>query len=43
MIERILPLLIVSDDMQIIESAKICKDGGLTPGFEYLRNYLTGN
>jgi hypothetical protein len=33
----------MSDDEQIIENATICKNGDLTPNFEYLRNYVNGN
>jgi len=43
MLEKILPSLIMSDDEQIIENATICKNGDLTPNFEYLRNYVNGN
>jgi saccharopine dehydrogenase (NAD+, L-lysine-forming) len=43
MLEKILPSLILSDDEQIIENATICKNGDLTPNFEYLRNYINGN
>ena len=42
-LEKILPSLIMSDDEQIIENATICKNGDLTPNFEYLRNYVNGN
>ena len=43
MVDKILPLLLVKDDDQIIFNATICKDGNLTPNFEYLRNYVNGN
>ena len=43
MIKKILPLLIVSDEKQIIENATICKNGDLTANFEYLRDYVRGN
>ena len=43
LLEKILPSLIISDDDQIIENATICKNGDLTPNFEYLRNYVNGN
>ena len=43
LLEKILPSLIMSDDEQIIENATICKNGDLTPNFEYLRNYVNGN
>lgn len=43
MLEKILPSLIMSDDEQIIVNATICKNGDLTPNFEYLRNYVNGN
>ena len=41
-INKILPCLIGEDPDRIIERATICKDGNLTPDFEYLRNYLNG-
>ena len=43
LLEKILPSLIMNDDEQIIENATICKNGDLTPNFEYLRNYVNGN
>jgi alanine dehydrogenase len=43
MLENILPSLINSDNQQIIANATICKDGDLTPNFEYLRDYINGN
>ena len=43
MIEKILPSLILNDDEQIIKNATICKNGDLTPNFEYLRNYVNGD
>ena len=43
LLEKILPSLIMYDDEQIIENATICKNGDLTPNFEYLRNYVNGN
>jgi alanine dehydrogenase len=43
LLKKILPSLIMSDDEQIIENATICKNGDLTPNFEYLRNYVNGN
>ncbi|MBT4882125.1 MAG: alanine dehydrogenase, partial [Flavobacteriales bacterium] len=43
MIAKILPSLLENDREQIIENATICKNGDLTPNFEYLRNYLNGN
>jgi alanine dehydrogenase len=43
MLDKIMPSLIISDDEQIIANATICKAGGLTPNFEYLRNYVNGN
>ena len=43
MLDKVIPSLIISDDEQIIYNATICKDGDLTPNFEYLRNYVKGN
>jgi len=43
MLDKIMPSLIISDDEQIFANATICKAGGLTPNFEYLRNYVNGN
>ena len=43
LLEKILPSLIISDDEQIIANATLCKNGDLTPNFEYLRNYVNGN
>jgi len=43
MLEKIFPSLINSDNQQIIANATICKDGDLTPNFEYLRYYINGN
>jgi len=43
MLEKILPSLINGDNDQIIENATICRDGDLTPNFEYLRDYINGN
>ena len=40
MVDKILPLLLIGDNDQIIINATICKDGDLTPNFEYLRNYV---
>ena len=40
MIDKILPSLLIGDDNQIIFNATICKDGDLTPNFEYLRSYI---
>ena len=37
--ERVLPYLLTNNADQIIERATICKDGHLTPGFEYLKDY----
>jgi len=42
LLEKIFPLLINEDKDGIIESATICKNGDLTPNFEYLRGYLNG-
>jgi len=43
LLEKILPSLLISDDEQIIANATLCKNGDLTPNFEYLRNYVNGN
>jgi len=43
MLDKILPSLILCDNDKIIENATICKNGDLTPNFEYLRNYVNGN
>jgi hypothetical protein len=37
--ERVLPFLITEDKDGVIERASICKDGKLTPNFEYLSDY----
>lgn len=37
--ERVLPFLISEDKDGVIERATICKNGKLTPGFEYLSDY----
>jgi saccharopine dehydrogenase (NAD+, L-lysine forming) len=37
--ERVLPFLIGEDTDTVIERASICKDGKLTPKFEYLSDY----
>ena len=42
-INKILPYLIGEDPDRVIERATICKDGDLTPDFEYLKNYLNGD
>lgn len=39
LVERVLPNIILEDTDKIIERASICKDGKLTPGFEYLSDY----
>lgn len=41
--EEIIPLLLGNDKDQILERATICKNGDLTPRYEYLRDYLNGN
>jgi len=43
MLEKIFPILINGDNKQIIANATICKNGDLTPNFEYLRDYVSGN
>lgn len=40
-IDKILPHLI-DDKEQVIERATICKNGDLTPKYEYLRDYVNG-
>jgi saccharopine dehydrogenase (NAD+, L-lysine-forming) len=40
-IDKILPHLI-NDTEHVIERATICKNGNLTPRFEYLRDYVNG-
>lgn len=40
-IDKILPHLI-DDKEQVIERATICKNGKLTPKYEYLRDYING-
>ncbi|MAO71263.1 MAG: alanine dehydrogenase [Flavobacteriales bacterium] len=42
-IDKILPSIIGEDNENIINKATICKNGDLTPQFEYLRDYLNGN
>ena len=42
MLEKIFPILINGDNEQIIANATICKNGDLTPNFEYLRDYVNG-
>ena len=39
LMERVLPNVIVEDKDAVIERASICKDGKLTPAFEYLSDY----
>lgn len=39
LVERVLPHLFDGDPDRIIERASICKDGKLTPDFEYLSDY----
>ena len=39
LMERVLPNITTEDKDQIIERATICKDGKLTPPFEYLSDY----
>ncbi|HRP58896.1 MAG TPA: alanine dehydrogenase, partial [Vicingus sp.] len=40
-IDKILPHLI-NDTEHVIERATICKNGNLTPRFEYLRDFVNG-
>jgi len=37
--ERVLPYLLGTDNDKVIERATICKQGKLTPGFDYLKDY----
>jgi saccharopine dehydrogenase (NAD+, L-lysine-forming) len=39
LVERVFPALLGNDPEQMIERASICKDGKLTKGFEYLKDY----
>ena len=40
--QKIFPLLVQEDKEDILAKATICKNGDLTPYFEYLRDYLNG-
>ncbi|MDC0204869.1 NAD(P)-dependent oxidoreductase [Flavobacteriales bacterium] len=40
LLEHILPLIVKGDKDKIIENATICKNGDLTPQFDYLRNFV---
>lgn len=42
LLEKIFPLLVEADKEDILAKATICKNGDLTPNFEYLRDYLNG-
>ena len=42
-IDKILPSIIGEDKENIINRATVCKNGDLTPDFEYLRDYLNGS
>jgi len=39
LMERVIPNIVTEDKDHIIERATICKDGKLTPAFEYLSDY----
>jgi alanine dehydrogenase len=39
LMERVLPNITITDKDQVIERATICKDGKLTPAFDYLKDY----
>ena len=39
LIEKVLPNLFVKDETKLIERASICKDGELTPAYDYLADY----
>ncbi|MBS1651567.1 MAG: alanine dehydrogenase [Bacteroidetes bacterium] len=41
LMERVLPHVLESDSENIIERASICKNGKLTPAFEYLSDYAS--
>jgi saccharopine dehydrogenase (NAD+, L-lysine forming) len=43
LLKHIFPALLQEDKDKIIERATICKDGDLSPHFEYLRDYLNAN
>jgi hypothetical protein len=40
LIDKILPCLLIEDKDKVIERATICKDGKLTPGYQYLADYI---
>jgi len=42
MIQYVLPDLVTDFDQPVIKKATIAENGGLTPNFEYLRDYLNG-
>lgn len=42
-INKVLPLLVNSKENEIIERATICKNGDLSPNFEYLRDFVNGD
>ena len=43
LIQHVFPVLLGEDPDKIIKRATICKNGNLTPYFEYLRDYVSGN
>ena len=43
LVQHLFPVLLGEDTDKIIKRATICKNGDLTPGFEYLRGYVDGN
>ena len=43
LLEEIIPLLTTGDKEHIIENATICKNGDLTPKFEYLRDFVSNS
>ena len=43
LIQHVFPLLLSEDPDKIIKRATICKNGDLTSGFEYLRDYVSEN
>lgn len=40
LLEKVIPLLLSKDLDDVISKATICRDGDLTPFFEYLRDYI---
>ncbi len=40
LLDRVIPMLVINDRDEVIERATVARDGALTPGFEYLREYV---